>query len=229
MKRWLAAAASIAALFPAGARADTETRVRDAGDREIPACRAVLDALGVRFEETRRRGIDDAVAIRHPIAGVTYHTYKKGEPLVIDCSLAVSLAVAAPYFAAQGITQVHYSSAHDRRFIRGTRRLSRHSFGLAIDVNELAGPSVGTLTVRDDYEQGLGDNVDCVGRPLTSGGLILRRLTCQLARSELFRIVLDPDYDADHYNHFHIEALRWEDRSDHDLLLERLASLRSRK
>lgn len=196
----------------------------------MPECRAVLDGLGVGYQPARRRGIADGVSIRDPIAGVTYHTYKKGRPLVIDCSLAVSLALAAPYFAAQGITQVHYSSAHDRRFIRGTRRLSRHSFGLAIDVNELAGASVGRLAVRDDYEQGLGDNVDCVGRPLTSGGLILRRLACQLARSELFRIVLDPDYDADHYNHFHLEALRWEDRTDHDLLVERLESLaRSRK
>lgn len=230
MRRFaLVSSAAAAALIPAVAVADTDTGA-ETGDDEVLECRSVLDALGVRYRSTRGRGIDDAVAISHAISGVTYHTYQKGKALVIDCSLAVSLALAAPYFAAQGITQVHYSSAHSRRFIRGTRRLSRHSFGLAIDVNELAGPTVGSLAVRDDYEQGLGDNVDCVGRPLTSGGLILRRLACQLARSELFRIVLDPDYDADHYNHFHIEALRWEDRTDHDLLTERLESLeRSRK
>jgi hypothetical protein len=210
----------------ATASADTESEPRGSGDSaELPGCREVLRGLGVDFARAHRRGIADGVEIRRPISGVTYHTHGD-QALVIDCSLAVSLALAAPYFAAQGLTQIHYSSAHDRRFIRGTRRLSRHSFGLAIDLNSFAGDSVGALTVRDDYEQGLGDSVDCVGRPLTSGGLILRRLVCQLSGSELFRIVLDPDFDADHFHHLHVEALPWDDRTDHDLLSERLRSRR---
>lgn len=220
--------ALVALSIPSPASADKSESQPAGVEAEPPSCRDFLGALGVSFERARRRDVPDGVAIRKPISGVLYRTYKKSRPLVIDCSLAVSLALAAPYFAAQGVTQVHFSSAHDRRFIRGTKRLSRHSFGLAIDLNMFAGASVGTLAVRDDYEQGLGDTVDCVGRPLTSGGLILRRLACQLARSELFRVVLDPDFDADHYNHFHIEALRWDERTDHDLLAERLAS-RSRK
>ena len=51
----------------------------------------------------------------------------------------------------------------------------------------------GALSVADDYEQGLGDNVDCIGQPLTVGGAVLRRIDCQLTRSQLFRIILDPD------------------------------------
>lgn len=216
-------AAALVCLSARAASAETESRP-SSGAESLPECREVLASFGVKFTRAHRRGISDGVAIREPISGVLYHTYKKGAPLVIDCSLAVSLALAARYFAAQGVTQVHYSSAHDRRFIRGTKRLSHHSFGLAIDLNRFEGPSVGTLAVRDDYEQGLGDNVDCVGQPLTSGGLIMRRLVCQLGRSELFRIVLDPDFDADHYNHFHVEALPWDERTDHDLLSERLRS-----
>ena len=185
-------------------------------------CRDALGALGVTFERASRRGIADGVSFSGKVGGVTYRSYKKGQALVLDCSLVLSLALAAPYFAAQGITSVRYSSAYQRRHIRGTRRLSRHSFGLAIDIHTFTGDSIGTLKVKADYEQGLGDDMDCVGEPLTAGGLILRRLWCQFARSELFRIVLDPDFDADHYNHFHVEALPWDDRTDLDLIAERI-------
>jgi hypothetical protein len=70
------------------------------------------------------------------------------------------------------------------------------------------------VKVRDDFEQGLGDAIDCIGRPLTPGGTLMKRLQCQLARSDLFRFVLDPDYDAGHYNHFHLEAEPWQKRSN---------------
>ena len=66
----------------------------------------------------------------------------------------------------------------------------------------------------DDYEQGLGDEIDCVGRPMTEEALILRTVSCQLRRSGLFRLILDPDYDDAHANHFHIEARPWRDRQD---------------
>jgi len=112
---------------------------------------------------------------------------------------------------AAGIERITYSSAYQIRKIRGTNRPSRHSFGLAIDLHTFH-QTDRELTVRHDYEQGLGDDLDCIGRPLTEGGALLRRLTCQLERSELFRTVLTPDFDADHYNHFHIEALPWGER-----------------
>ncbi len=185
-------------------------------------CRQTLTALGVSFAAGHGNGIADAVKITGTIGRVSYRGYGKQKSLTVDCSLAVSLAIAAPYFAAQGVTSVRYSSAYQRRFIRGTKRLSRHSFGLAIDIHTFSGKTVGNLTIRDDYEQGLGDNVDCIGDPLTEGGLVLRRLWCQLQRSELFRIVLDPDFDADHYNHLHVEALPWAERLDLALIAERL-------
>ena len=175
-------------------------------------CLARLDDLDVDYERVSRRKVDVAVRIDGALGGVLYESYN-GKPLVIDCSLAYSLARAGRFLVAAGVERVTYSSAYDIRSIRGTRRPSRHSFGLAIDVHTFhAGDT--PLTVRDDYEQGLGDNVDCIGRPLTEAGALLKRLACQLDRSMLFRIILDPDFDAGHYNHFHLEALPWGERED---------------
>lgn len=181
--------------------------------RSASACLRALDRLGVKYKRARQRGIDIGVRVLGDIRGVTYRGYQK-KALVLDCSLVVSLAHAAEFFVQHGIERVTYSSAYQRRKVRGSDRWSQHSFGLAIDIHTFSGEDLGSLSVKDDYEQGLGDEVDCIGQPLTENGAILRTLSCQLARSELFESVLTPDYDAAHYNHYHLEARPWRERSD---------------
>ena len=132
---------------------------------------------------------------------------------MIDCSLAISLDEAGRYMRALGIVKATFSSAYSRRNVRGTNHPSKHSYGLAIDVHTFTGPDLGTLRVDRDYEQGLGDEVDCVGAPLTQGGAVLKILQCQLVRSGLFHLVLSPDFDDAHHDHFHLEVKPWSERS----------------
>jgi hypothetical protein len=181
--------------------------------RSNQECLRALAASGVEFEQTKRSGIATGVILGTSIDGVEYRSFGK-RPLVIDCSLAYSLVASTRFLKAHGITQVLYSSAYSRRKIRRTNRWSKHSYGLAIDLHAFVSNELGSMEIKDDYEQGLGDSVDCLGRPLTTAGGVLRALTCQFTRSGLFRIILDPDFDADHYNHFHVEALPWNERVD---------------
>ena len=181
------------------------------------ACLERLDKLKVPYRALERggklAGVEVPVEVTGPLAGVTYKTWGD-KPLVLDCSLVVSLVQASRYFAEAGATEAFFSSAFQRRNVRGTDRPSRYTFGLALDLHEFAGPSLGRITLADDFEQGLGDDVDCVGQPLTAAGAILRTFFCRMDRSGLFRLVLSPDYDEDHYNHFHVEALPWAQRAD---------------
>ena len=183
---------------------------------DAESCLAALDELGVDYGRTKRRGIDIAVEVHGLVGGVELRAFGGAEALVLDCSLVVSLARAGELFRAHGVQRLVYSSAYQRRNVRGTSRPSRHSFGLAIDVHSFVLDEAGerVALVRSDYEQGLGDDADCVGEPLTDLGRMLRAIDCGLASSGLFRIVLTPDYDADHYNHFHLEALPWRERAD---------------
>ncbi len=174
-------------------------------------CTAELDARGISWSKASRPGIAHAVEIKGPLGGVQFTS--ADQPLVIDCSLAVSLDEAGRYLRGLGLEKASFSSAYSRRNVRGTNRPSKHSFGLAIDVHTFTGPDLGTLRVDKDYEQGLGDDVDCVGAPLTQGGAVLKVLQCQLVRSGLFHLVLSPDYDDAHHDHFHLEALPWGERS----------------
>ena len=176
-------------------------------------CFRELKRLGVKYRPGKGQGIQMPVQVHGRLGGILYKSYNK-KPLVLDCSLVVSLAASGPALAQHGIDEVVYSSAYQRRSIAGSRRPSQHSFGLAIDVHEFVGKRLERrVTVRNDYEQGLGDDVNCIGAPLTKQGAMLKMIDCQLSLSGRFRFVLSPDYDAAHYNHFHIEALAWAKRT----------------
>ena len=174
-------------------------------------CTAQLDARHIAWKPASRPGIAHAVELTGTIGGIAL--VSEDQPLVIDCSLAVSLDEAGHYMRALGIAKATFSSAYSRRNVRGTNRPSKHSYGLAIDVHTFTGPELGTLRVDRDYEQGLGDEVDCVGEPLTQAGAVLKILQCQLVRSGLFHLVLSPDYDDAHHDHFHLEVKPWSERA----------------
>jgi hypothetical protein len=179
-------------------------------DSDADSCLSQLDALGVSYQKAKKSGVAIGVEVTGALGGVTFAN--DDQPLVIDCSLAVSLAEAGRYLAALGIDRASFSSAYSKRNVRGTNRPSKHSYGLAIDVHSFTGPALGTVRVDRDFEQGLGDAVDCIGAPLTEGGAVLAVAKCQLVHSGLFHLVLTPDYDDAHHNHFHLEARPWADR-----------------
>lgn len=173
-------------------------------------CFTELDARHITYKHASRPGIQLGVELTGSVGGV--ELVSEDQPLVIDCSLAVSLDEAGKYIHALGIAKATFSSAYSRRNVRGTNHPSKHSYGLAIDVHTFTGPEFGTLRVDRDFEQGLGDDMDCVGSPLTQGGAVLKILQCQFVRSGLFYLVLSPDYDDAHHDHFHLEAKPWAQR-----------------
>jgi hypothetical protein len=211
MVRRALTALGLVACLVAPIPATAQTRAPAAAIPTAAECHAALDARGIAWEPARGAGIAIAVVVKGPLGGVTYSSSRR-RPLLLDCSLAVSLAEAGRYLRGLGIERVVFSSAHDVRNVRGTRRPSKHSFGLAIDIHTLEGAALGAVRVDRDYEQGLGDAVDCIGQPMTRGGAVLKIAQCQLVRSGLFHLVLSPDYDDAHHDHLHLEARPWRER-----------------
>jgi hypothetical protein len=140
---------------------------------------------------------------------------RAGRPAQMDCQLATALVDARPIFDRLGISQLEYSAAYDFRNRRHSDQLSAHAFGLAIDVHAFRAAGHDYPVARS-FERHRGRwqslNLDpgwyqaCVGRPRTSGGRTLRRLGCRLHLDDSFRIILTPDDNWDHHDHFHIEA-----------------------
>ena len=174
----------------------------------LASCLLELKAMGVQARPGPRRGFAAApVTLTSPVRGVRFERPGDADAtLTVDCSLALALARSADRLRDLGVEVVEWVSATSVRNIRGTHRLSRHSFGLALDVVALRGPGGLRYTVVGDFERGTGLPDDCVGAPQTSGGRLLRTVICSLESSGRFRRILDPDFDGDHWDHLHLEV-----------------------
>lgn len=178
-------------------------------------CLGMLRARGVAFSQG-----PELKGVRTPVTldgeRFTPRLAPRGtRPAEMDCQLAVALADARPIFQRLGITQLDYSAAYDYRNRRHSDQLSMHAAGLAIDVHAFHGDGreyqvERTFERRHGAWQSLhltpGWFQDCVGRPRTTGGRTLRKLACRIRLDEAFRIILTPDDNRDHRDHFHIEA-----------------------
>jgi hypothetical protein len=184
-------------------------------------CMTALARANVPARATSPRpGIQEPVEVLGPIAGVEYHSLSsKSAPLILDCSLVEALDEAGPLFRDEGIKRANYSASYQIRNVRGTNQPSKHSYGLALDVHTFVTDQDETLSVLDDYEQGLGDELDCIGAPDTDAARALRTLYCRFTLGPIFHLVLGPDDNADHHNHFHLEAPPWDKRKPRSPML----------
>jgi hypothetical protein len=125
----------------------------------------------------------------------------------MDCHLAKSLAEAGPALVALGVRALRFSSIHSYRKVRTGGRtknvLSRHAYGLAMDIYEVDPIDGDRLFVRDDYIVAEEGGVDLKDR----ASLFLRQLESESNASGQFRMLLTPANDPrSHYDHFHYEA-----------------------
>jgi hypothetical protein len=185
------------------------------------ACLKALQNRGVHFSQG-----PSAEGIRTPITldGDRFTPRlvpRDKRPAHMDCQLAMALLEAWPVFHSLRIDELEYSAAYSYRNRRRSNQLSAHAFGLAIDVHTLRSATRDYVVARR-YERrrgrwqhtapGPGWYKACVGRPRTADGRTLRRLACRLRLDDSFRLILTPDDDRDHHDHFHLEA--YPDASD---------------
>jgi hypothetical protein len=173
------------------------------------ACRERLTELGVDWKKAkRRRNVATPVVVPSmEFGGLKLDAKFRKPPFVMDCHLAKSLAEAGPALVAIGIKSLRFSSIHSFRRARTggktKKALSRHAYGLAVDVYEVDHESGERLIIQDDYaamEEGEIDLPD-------QGALLLSQLEREGNASGQFRLLLTPGNDPiSHYDHFHFEA-----------------------
>jgi hypothetical protein len=179
------------------------------------ACLGLLRAQGVAFAEgPALKGVRTPVTLDGARFSPRLQP-RGGRPAEMDCQLAVALVQARPIFRNLGITEMEYSGAYDYRNRRGTSKLSAHASGLAIDVHVFRDgdrklpvarafqKSPARWRAMDSGRVGLRS---CVGDPRTSDARTLRTLACRLKLDQAFRVIITPDDNWDHRDHFHLEA-----------------------
>jgi hypothetical protein len=163
------------------------------------ACRARLRELGVAFEEHPPQSEPEGCEIAHPLTISSLGGGVALEPEgVMNCAIAEANARFVRDRAQQQATRhlssriaaVNQVSAYVCRPRHGTRKLSEHAFGNALDWGAVVLEDERRIDVRA-YRR---------GSPEATFFAALRKSACGP-----FTTVLGPGSDADHADHFHFD------------------------
>ena len=174
-------------------------------------CLQTLQALGVPFTvpgTTTYDNVDgktcevfEPVRVGPVINGVTFHPSDFGNaptPLYVQCGTALALYATAELAKERDITDIVHYGTYNCRYIAGTTTLSQHSFAYAIDIAGVETASGDQYTIQFDWEVGEPD-------PQTEGGELLYWMAHEMYDRHIWNIILTPEYNAAHYNHFHVD------------------------
>jgi hypothetical protein len=157
------------------------------------ACLARLDELGVAWKPApKTRKVTTPIYVPSmEIGGVKLTSIWRKGPQVLDCRLARALAeTGAEALRAAGVVELRFSTIHRVKNIEGTRILSRHALGLAMDVFEMVTEDGTRHVVKKDYPD-----------------VVLLSVESWINQTGWFRYLLTPGNDRrHHHDHFHFEA-----------------------
>lgn len=185
------------------------------GDLPLATCREWLDAFRIDYTAgPAMPGVVDPVTAKMPINGVPYKVVGATNPrtsMFGDCRLIRSLALAAPSFRERDIAQVTDYGVYNYRCIGGgtppncPNGISQHAYAMAID---FAGFTTGDSTffsVNDDWVIDPDAEETCEASTVEGKDRFLHELICELKAADVWNIVLTPNYNAAHRNHFHVD------------------------
>jgi Extensin-like protein C-terminus len=145
--------------------------------------------------------IIDPVLLYGPVEGVGLVDGNGDDnPVLVACETAIAIADTAVIAASKDpatIEIMHYGT-YNCRVIAGTDSLSNHAEGRAIDLAAFTFAGGEQYSVYADWEDG-------VASPVTPAGQWLRSFTDELWDTSTWHIILTPEYNADHNDHFHVD------------------------
>lgn len=175
------------------------------------ACEAELATRSIAFARA-----EDTPGVRAPIRltgslhGVAVHSMlppamrPKARAELVDCRLALSLDDFAATLSPRGIAEMSWFSAFRSKSEGGCTVKypgEQHCAALAVDVASFTKKDGSKLVVERDFHGKIG-TLTCVnGEPPKNE---LWEIACGAAGKQ-FQVVLTPNWNAEHKNHFHLE------------------------
>lgn len=181
------------------------------------ACEAELVARNIPFKRESARGVLAPIRLTGPVHGILIRaegSNKKGKASlheIIDCRLVLALYDAAEILREHDIVEVRHLSIYRLPSSSWPRwkPAARHMGAVAIDAGRFIKQDGRVLNVLGHFHGAIGAKTCGPGakpRPATREAVELRRLLCKLVAARLFTVVLTPNYNAPHRNHFHLEV-----------------------
>ncbi len=147
--------------------------------------------------------VEDPVRLHSPVHGVNFRYYSDspGEfrSMLMSCELARSLTEMSDILSEEfNINETLHIGTTVCRKISGTSRLSEHGRGTAIDLYGFFDDDANWYGLEDHWEH---DTTS----PTTAEGQMLYEFSERLYEEWVFNVILTPNYNAGHDNHFHVD------------------------
>jgi hypothetical protein len=184
------------------------------GKLDRTACEAELTKRSVPFKsEAETRGVLAPIRLTGPIHGVTFHSPLSAEKRavqpwdILDCRLVLALDDFAQILAKYDVVDVIHFSVY-RPPILKKNLITARQHGGAMDAAIFVRKDGTKLQIDKDFHGRIGAQTCGAGAPAptTPEATILRDIVCSAVDQRLFNVVLTPDYNWAHRNHFHLEV-----------------------
>lgn len=192
---------------------------------EVADCHEMLDLYGVEYTVGPfNQGVADPVTVTVPINGVSYRFWEsqRRETFFMDCGLAVSLARAASHLRARDLLEVVDIGVYNYRCIASagtppncTYGMSQHAYANGIDIGGFISGDGVYYSVEDDWVIDPDGEGTCATATEAGKDRFLHQLICELKAASVWNIVLTPNYNAAHRNHFHVDLTSGGDSIHH--------------
>jgi hypothetical protein len=185
------------------------------------ACLAELDARGFPYQRVAvAKKVETPLRFTGPIRGVTFKPSYRAQPdalapaTIADCRLALAIDDLAQVLRGHDVVEAEYLSMYrPNGYVAAGRR---HPSALAIDLATVKLSTGTTYSVRHDFHGRVGAET-CgakAAKPTkdTPGASFFREVVCDLAEKRSFNLLLTPNYNWGHRDHFHMEVrtgIRW--------------------
>ena len=176
-------------------------------ESELTDCYLDLAARDVAFEPAVIRDshpegqpdlechVEDPVFVPERLRGVQFHG---DDPFIASCDAVHSLVDTVEYLADQGVKSVRVIDAYHCRVVKGTDKISSHSFGWGLDLSVFKFRDGRIYSLTADWELGNPE-------PVTEGGQFLYDAAHTFHESGWWHRVLTPEFNEAHSNHIHVD------------------------
>jgi hypothetical protein len=182
------------------------------------ACLAELKKRNISFTSaTATTGVDTPVRLNGKLHGVDVHGLeppaKRATSIweIVDCRLVLAIDDLTAILAKHDVVEVVHMSMYRPPPKNSKAKPARHDAALALDLGTMIKKDGTKLRVLEDWHGGIGTKTCGNGAgpsPATKEAVELRTILCAAADAQLFNVVLTPNYNKPHANHFHLEVTR---------------------
>jgi hypothetical protein len=180
---------------------------------EVADCRSWLDLYGVEYSDgPSNPGVADPVTAIVPINGVSYRytsNQSARKTLYGDCTLIKSLAEGASLMRERDVKEVIDIGVYNYRCIGGgtppncPNGVSQHAYAKAIDIAGFEAHDGTRYIVNTDWV--IDTTPTCASATEPGKDTFLHEIICALKDARVWNIVLTPNYNAAHRDHFHVD------------------------